>query len=39
MVLFDMSMDGAEETDNEVNRIERYANLRPKDWFEPFAES
>lgn len=39
MILFDMSMDGVEETENEVNRVERYANLHPRDWFRPFADS
>lgn len=39
MILFDLSMDGAEDPDSEINRIERYANLHPRDWFKPFASS
>lgn len=39
LILFDPSMDGAEEPDGELDRIARFANLQPKDWFEPFALS
>ena len=39
MVLFEMSMDGADDPDSEINRIGRYANLHPRDWFKPFALS
>lgn len=39
LILFDPSMDGAEEPDGEVDRIARFANLHPRDWFTPFALS
>jgi hypothetical protein len=39
MILFDMSMDGVEDPDSGVNRIERYANLHPRDWFKLFVDS
>ena len=39
LVLFDPLMDGAEIPDNEVDRVQRFSNLHPKDWFKPFAES
>lgn len=39
LILFDPSMDGAEIPDSEIDRVERYANLHPRDWFKPFAAS
>jgi len=39
LILFDPMMDGAEIPDGELDRIERYANLHPRDWFKPFAAS
>ena len=39
LVLFDPSMDGAEIAGGQLERIERYANLHPRDWFTPFAVS
>lgn len=39
LVLFDPSMDGAEIAGGQLERVERYANLHPRDWFKPFAAS
>ena len=39
LILFDPSMDGAEIEGGELDRVQRFANLHPKDWFKPFAES
>lgn len=39
LILFDPLMDGAEIPDSELDRVERYANLHPRDWFKPFALS
>ncbi|MCA1706856.1 MAG: hypothetical protein LC808_27780 [Actinobacteria bacterium] len=39
LILFDPLMDGAEIPGGELARVARYANLHPRDWFEPFALS
>jgi len=39
LILFDPSMDGAEISEGELDRVARYANLHPRDWFKPFAIS
>lgn len=39
LVLFDPLMDGAEVPDGELDRVARYANLHPRDWFKPFSVS
>jgi hypothetical protein len=35
LILFDPLMDGAEIPDGELDRVARYANLHPRDWFKP----
>lgn len=39
LILFDPVMDGAEIPGGELERVERYANLHPRDWFKPFAST
>lgn len=39
LVLFDPLMDGAEIAGGELDRVEGYAHLHPRDWFKPFAAS
>lgn len=38
LLLFDPSLDGAEDPDGELDRFARFANLHPRDWFLPFAD-
>lgn len=35
--LFDPLMDGAEIAGGELDRVARYADLHPRDWFKPFG--
>ena len=37
LLLFEPSLDGVEDPDSEAARFERFVNLHPKDWFEPFS--
>lgn len=39
LILFDSLMDGAEIPGGMLDRVERCANLHPRDWFKPFALS
>ena len=38
LLLFNMSLDGIEETESEVSRYYRFPNLHPQRWFLPFAD-
>lgn len=37
LLLFDPSLDGIEDPDNEAAQAERLVNLHPRDWFLPFS--
>ena len=39
LMLFDLSFDGVDDPESEIARIQRPANLNPRDWFKPFAAS
>jgi|GEM_PF-2962809 hypothetical protein len=39
LMLFDMSMDGIEDPESELARIEGTANLHPDQWFLPFDDA
>lgn len=39
LLLFDASLDGVEDPDTEQSRLVGLANLHPRDWFVPFADS
>lgn len=39
LMLFDPMLDGVDDPDSEISQIQRAANLHPRDWFKPFADS
>lgn len=38
LMLFNVSLDGIEDDSGELAEQYRFANLHPRDWFEPFAD-